>query len=335
LAHTEKAQQEFKAQIAAFEKKLHEFEKEFENVSVRCSSLEQERKTWREKVKAAEEAVGKGAQKRRDLESQGHKLELLISQQVALAQAIDLELNERFQFTIEQARGLSLRMEASLELSEREMRRLRRELEKADQVNLGAIEEFEAHKKRHQELTSQIEDLEGSRNELAEVIDQLDRSSRKLFTDTFEQIRSNFHKHFQVLFEGGEADLTFTDSDDVLEAGIDIVAKPPGKQMRSITLLSGGEKCMTAMALLFAIFEVKPAPFCILDEMDAPLDDTNVERFVRVLKPFMEKTQFLIITHNKRTMSVADVLFGVSMEEKGISKLISIAFDREKSEAAV
>ena len=138
-----------------------------------------------------------------------------------------------------------------------------------------------------------------------------------------------------MLFEGGEADLTFTDSEDVLEAGIDIVAKPPGKQMRSITLLSGGEKCMTAMALLFAIFEVKPAPFCILDEMDAPLDDTNVERFVKVLKPFMEKTQFLIITHNKRTMSVADVLFGVSMEEKGVSKLISIAFDREKAEAAV
>ena len=133
-------------------------------------------------------------------------------------------------------------------------------------------------------------------------------------------------KTSKSLFNGGEADLQFTEAEDVLEAGIEIIAKPPGKQMRSINLMSGGEKCLTAMALLFAIFEVKPAPFCILDEIDAPLDDTNVERFVNVVRQFIDRCQFIIITHNKITMAIADILFGVSMQERGVSKLLSIEF---------
>jgi chromosome segregation protein len=217
-----------------------------------------------------------------------------------------------------------------LEDSEKIVRQLRREVEKVGSINLAAVEEFDQSKTRYEFLDRELKDLELSRKELMQIISKLDRSSRKVFKETFEAIQENFKRQFQILFNGGEADLTFTDSQDILEAGIEIVAKPPGKQMRSISLLSGGEKCLTAVALLFAIFEVKPAPFCILDEIDAPLDESNIERFTRVVQQFLDRTQFILITHNKRTMAMADVLFGISMEEKGVSKIISIAFDKQK-----
>ncbi len=191
---------------------------------------------------------------------------------------------------------------------------------------MTSIEEFEKHKVRHQFLNEQLGDLGGSKEDLLKVIEELDGESRRKFSVVFEQIREYFQKNFKILFRGGEADLMFTESDDILEAGIEIVAKPPGKQMRSISLLSGGEKCMTAMALLFAIFEVKSAPFCILDEIDAPLDDSNITRFVNVVQQFIDRSQFIIITHNKRTMAIADKIFGITMQERGVSKLLSMQF---------
>lgn len=177
--------------------------------------------------------------------------------------------------------------------------------------------------------------MQKSKDELFKIVQELQGECYKLFADTFAEIRRNFQKNFQILFSGGEADLQLTDSNDILEAGIEITAKPPGKQMRSITLLSGGEKCLTALALLFAIFEVRPTPFCILDEIDAPLDDANVERFINVVKYFLNSCQFLMITHNKRTMAIADVLFGVSMEERGVSKLLKLQFANDKVDATL
>lgn len=217
----------------------------------------------------------------------------------------------------------------SLEKAERKSKEIRQLIDGAGNVNLAAIEELEMQQERGTVFGQQINDLVVSKKELESVIEELEDESRKIFQTTFDQIRSNFKKNFQILFNGGEADLELTDSGDILRAGIEITAKPPGKQMRSMTLLSGGEKCLTAVALMFSIFEVRPAPFCILDEIDAPLDDTNVERFVNVVKHFVDKCQFLIITHNKRTMAIGDILFGVSMEDKGVSKLISLEFARE------
>jgi chromosome segregation protein len=221
-------------------------------------------------------------------------------------------------------------MEKSLEQIEKQIRHLRQQIDNAGDINMTSIEECEKHKTRYQFLNQQIDDLGFSRSELVAIIADLDGESRKIFQETFQKVRANFRKNFEVLFNGGEADLQFTESADVLEAGIEIIAKPPGKQMRSINLLSGGEKCLTAMALLFAIFEVKPAPFCVLDEIDAPLDDTNVERFVNIVKLFVENCQFIIITHNKRTMAIADVICGVSMEERGVSKLLSMDFSKNE-----
>lgn len=248
---------------------------------------------------------------------------------------LETELQERYHLAIDDAREIAKGLDQPLEEVEKRVKSLRQQLANAGDVNLASIEEFDKHKSRYEFLNQQIDDLEGSRDELIQIIAQLDGESRKIFKDTFETIRLNFQKNFQILFNGGEADLEFTESSDVLEAGIEITAKPPGKQMRSISLLSGGEKCLTALALLFAIFEVKPAPFCILDEIDAPLDDSNVERFLNVVRQFIDRCQFIIITHNKRTMAIADVLFGVSMEEKGVSKLLSLEFEHVPNLALV
>jgi chromosome segregation protein len=215
--------------------------------------------------------------------------------------------------------------------AEKEVKAIKKELEGYKDINLAAPESLQQHSERAQDLEKEIGDLLGSSDELRGIIGKLEGESRTLFQETFEAVRENFKRNFSILFNGGEADLELTESDDLLKAGIEIVAKPPGKQMRSLSLLSGGEKCLTAMALLFSLFEVKAAPFCLLDEIDAPLDDTNVGRFTEMVKHFVDRSQFIIITHNKRTMSMGDRLYGVSMEEKGVSKILSMEFEKEAS----
>lgn len=259
-------------------------------------------------------------------ETERNQSSIQLAQLETNCQSLENELQERHRMTVAEARALKESVEYSLDQVEKQMRHLRQLIEGAGDINMTSIEECEKHKTRYQFLNQQVDDLELSREELIAIIAELDGESRKIFQTTFQTVRENFRKNFEILFSGGEADLQFTESADILEAGIEIIAKPPGKQMRSINLLSGGEKCLTAMALLFAIFEVKPAPFCILDEIDAPLDDTNVERFVNIVKQFVDSCQFIIITHNKRTMAIADIICGVSMEEKGVSKLLSMDF---------
>jgi chromosome segregation protein len=195
-------------------------------------------------------------------------------------------------------------------------------------VNLVAIEEYEETEQRHQFLTQQHDDLVSAKAQLIEVINRINTQTKEMFTTTFNQIRDNFRLMFTEVFGGGKADLILTDENDVLESGIDIVAKPPGKQLQTISLLSGGEQTMTAVSLLFSIYQVKPSPFCVLDELDAPLDESNINRFIRVLQRFIDHSQFIIITHNKRTIGMADVLYGVTMEEHGISKIVSVKFHK-------
>jgi chromosome segregation protein len=201
-------------------------------------------------------------------------------------------------------------------------------------VNIDAIQEFEELEQRYLFLEKQNEDLVASKAELLEVIAKINHTTKALFADTFEKVRVNFQEMFTELFGGGRADLVLVDASDPLESGIDIIAKPPGKQLQSISLLSGGERTMTAVSLLFAIYMVKPSPFCVLDEMDAPLDESNITRFIKILDRFTGQSQFVVITHNKRTISRADMLYGVTMEEHGVSKLVSVKFSG-KSEDAV
>ena len=196
-------------------------------------------------------------------------------------------------------------------------------------VNLDAISEYADLKERHDFLRSQSEDLWNSKNQLVNAIDEINETSQTLFRDTFEQVRKNFAFTYEKISGGGESDLQLVDSEDPLESGIEIIARPPGTRLKSVTLLSGGQRTMAAVALLFGIYMVKPSPFCVLDEIDAALDDANIGRFCDTLRGFTDKSQFLIITHNKRTISNADTVFGVTMPEKGVSALLSMRFNRE------
>ena len=195
-------------------------------------------------------------------------------------------------------------------------------------VNLVAIEEYEETEQRYQFLSQQHDDLVQAKAQLLEVINRINLQTRDMFKETFEKIRDNFRAMFTEVFGGGKADLVLMDENDLLESGIDIVARPPGKQLQTISLLSGGEQTMTAVSLLFSIYQVKPSPFCVLDELDAPLDESNINRFIRVLQRFLVHSQFIIITHNKRTIGMADVLYGITMQEHGVSKIVSVKFHK-------
>ena len=205
-----------------------------------------------------------------------------------------------------------------------EVRDLRERINAMGAVNHAAIEEYAELKERYDFLKAQTDDLWTSKNALVADIDEINATSQKLFADTFEQIRKNFQFTFEKIFGGGTADLKLVETEDVLDSGIEIVARPPGTVLKSLSLLSGGQRTMSAVSLLFAIYMVKPSPFCVLDELDAPLDDANVGRYTDLLKEFIRYSQFLVITHNKRTMSAADTIFGVTMQERGVTRLISM-----------
>lgn len=289
--------------------------------------LEQERILSKKSIHLEEISFKDLEKQIREVENKMHQTGIQLSSVETGQNAVLIEMQERFQ---------SEMIEPSLNKGEdwlvKEMQQLRVFIDQNQNVNLAAIEECAKQNERRSFLEEQMADLSSAKAELLKMIAGLDEESRHLFKTTFNEIRRNFQKNFQILFKGGEADLELLEADDILEAGIEITAKPPGKQMRSLSLLSGGEKCLTAMALLFAIFEVKASPFCVLDEIDAPLDDSNVERFLNVVKQFIDRCQFIIVTHNKRTMALADRLYGVSMEEKGISKLLFMEFSEKSTE---
>ncbi len=205
--------------------------------------------------------------------------------------------------------------------------RLRRKLKLLGSVNTDSLNDLEQLEQRFVHLSTQLQDLVEAKATLEDIIRRMNQESRRLFAETFQTIRVNFQHLFRKVFGGGEGDIVLEDPNDVLECGIEITARPPGKELRSLSLLSGGEKTMTAIALIMAIFQAKPSPFCILDEVDAALDEANVDRFANVLREFQTTTQFIMITHHKRSMLVADVLYGVTMEESGVSKRMSVRFE--------
>ncbi len=209
----------------------------------------------------------------------------------------------------------------------REVQVLDAQLERLGAVNVEAVRELEDEERQLGTLEHDYVDLTEARKSLMEALRRMETESRALFEQTFEAARENFRQIFRKLFQGGRADMYLVEGEDALEAGIEIVAKPPGKELQSIALLSGGERSLTALAILFAVFKVKPSPFCILDEVDAALDETNVERFLRVLHDFVGPSQFCIVTHHKRTMAECDVLYGITMQKRGVSTRISVALD--------
>jgi len=225
---------------------------------------------------------------------------------------------------VDQALTLS---ETDLAVATEEIAELRRKLNRLGSVNLDSLQELAELETRSATLGTQFEDLTTAKRSLEDIINTINQDSRRLFADTFATIRGHFQELFRKLFGGGMADVVLEDENDILESGIEVIARPPGKELRSISLMSGGEKTLTAVALLLAIFRSKPSPFCILDEVDAALDEANIGRYTAVLRDFLDRSQFIIITHSKRTMAAADVLYGITMQESGISKQVAVRFE--------
>jgi chromosome segregation protein len=235
----------------------------------------------------------------------------------------DAGLSERFQITLAAAREVAGNQPFGA-AEATELKTVSERLQGLGAVNPAAEEEYEEAKERHEFLYSQKADLEAAMADLDAAIGKMDQTSRDLFSETFEAVNGGFKELFPKLFEGGQGRMELTEPDNMLETGIDIIVQPPGKRLQSMTLLSGGEKALTAVALILSIFRLKPTPFCILDEVDAPLDEANVVRFAEAVASLSETTQFLVITHNKRTMEVANTLYGVTMEEPGVSKVVGV-----------
>ncbi|MCP3026151.1 chromosome segregation protein SMC [Halobacillus sp. A5] len=256
-----------------------------------------------------------------------------IQQKEVKTNRLDVELENMLEYlqseyitTFEKAQKEYSRVD-NVEQASTQVKLIKRAIEELGTVNLGAIDEYDRIVERYDFLSGQQSDLQEAKDTLHSIIDEMDYEMKRRFEDTFTKISEEFGQVFKDLFGGGQADLKLTDPDDMLETGVDIVAQPPGKKLQNLSLLSGGERALTAIALLFSILRVRPVPFCVLDEVEAALDEANVNRFAKFLKEFSEQTQFIVITHRKGTMEESDVLYGVTMQESGVSKLVSVRLE--------
>jgi len=267
------------------------------------------------------------ADKLKNEELKGNRLELEMENLIKT-------LRDEFTISFERAQKV---FSLSLEVPEAEQRRdaLKREISEIGTVNIGAIEEYERVNSRSQFLFEQQTDLMQAKETLYQIMDEMDDEMTKRFGSTFQSIQQAFQGVFSSLFGGGRAELRLTEPDDLLHTGVDIIAQPPGKKLQNLSLLSGGERSFTAIALLFSILKVRPVPFCVLDEVEAALDEANVIRFSEYLKKFSENTQFIVITHRQGTMAGADVLYGITMQESGVSKLVSVKLEEERMMAQI
>ena len=245
-------------------------------------------------------------------------------------------LFEDYQIGLEQLSQSNLIADAEERAAlQSESAKLRADIAAAGEVNLAALQELDELQSRYDYLNNQYEDVRAAKESLNRIIHKINADSRKLFLETLEIIRQNFQKLYRKSFGGGNADIVLEDLDDVLECGIDIIATPPGKTALSNSLLSGGEKALTAVALLLAIFQYRPSPFCVLDEVDAPFDEANIGRFVNVLTEFLDWTKFIVVTHSKKTMTAANTLYGVTMQESGVSKQVAVRFENVRDNGEI
>jgi len=276
-----------------------------------------------ERLAANREAAARLREEMEELQGRLHRCQLRAAQLDSEIGFAERTLGDEYRLSLEEAERRAQPLESRAAASKR-VKELQEQTEALGEVNLGAIEEYERVQQRLEFLTGQRADLEAAREDLHEAIREIDREATSRFLTAFESLREAFRELFVRLFGGGEAELTLTDRERVLESGIDVTVTVPGKRTRDLLQLSGGERALTAAAVLFALLKVKPSPFVILDEIDAPLDDANIGLYCQVLRDFARESQFIVITHNKGTMEAADILYGVTMEEPGVSKLIGM-----------
>lgn len=300
-------------------KTKEEAQSEIENLNREKQNLNETLEDYEASLKKENSLYTSKSSELKDLEIKASRLEVKLDNLLN-------SLTENYSMTYEKAKENYV-LEIDFDLAKSEVNKLKKKVKEIGIVNLTAPEEYEEVNERYTFLTKQIEDLNEAENTLLEIIKEMDKVMISEFSDTFKKVSSEFTETFKKLFGGGYAELKLTDPNNILETGIDIIASPPGKKLSSISLLSGGEKTLTAISLLFAIIQSKPSPFCILDEVEAALDEANVDTFGRYVQKLKEKSQFIIITHKKKTMEYADILYGITMQESGVSKLVSVKLE--------
>ncbi|MHB0854801.1 MAG: chromosome segregation SMC family protein [Rectinema subterraneum] len=344
IAGQEAYRHEIASELAGEQKRQQELQEEIESLEEELAEIEQKGRRLSEEMAELEASISQRtsdlAERRKESSELEQKMQALQQElenlHMAVAQSETEIRNLKDTFTELYSRDLlsfeSRMYEIRKPISEirEELTSIKATLAALGSVNLMAPEEFEEVKQRYDFLSGQYEDLVHARTDLVRITDEIRTESAQLFIDTYNRIKKNFHNMFRRLFGGGRAELRLLDTDHVLESGIEIYAQPPGKKLENISLLSGGERSLTAIALLFATYMVKPSPFCFLDEIDAALDEGNIIRFVNLLREFGTASQFIVITHNKKTVAGAETLLGVTMEESGVTKAIAIRVQNDK-----
>ncbi len=325
---------ETQERTTAAEKERQEIEEQEKTARSALSGLEGEISTRNKELSSKEEELKRQNALLSRAQSEIEKMQIEVTEIRTEIKDLHASFTERFSRDLSEYETRIPDLQPNRDLRPR-LGELREEMRKLGQVNLMAPEEFAEVKDRFEFLTGQLGDLTRAREDLKRVTTEIRTESTELFLDTYNKIKKNFHTVFRRLFGGGRAELRLENPEAPLESGIEVFAQPPGKKLENINLLSGGERSLTGVSLLFAIYMVKPSPFCLLDEIDAALDEENVGRLTNLLKEFSAHSQFIVITHNKRTVAGADVLYGVTMEESGVSKLVAIRLEnREQAEAA-
>jgi chromosome segregation protein len=304
--------------------RLHQLLAEHQELQSRLAGKREAMLLEREKLEKAEEAAKECRQLLRARNEEKNALSMKLMETELNLKHLLANIEEKHRLSAEALFSRVDERDYFAEEVESRLAELKSQIEAMGEVNLLAIREYEEARIRLDFLTTQEADLVNSLEALDQAIKKINRTSRKRFQATFELVNAKFKETFLTLFGGGRAELVLLDESNLLETGVDIIAQPPGKKLQNVNLLSGGERALTAVALIFSLFLINPSPFCLMDEADAPLDDANIGRFNRMIMGLAEKYQFIIVTHNKSTMELADTLYGITMEEPGTSKLVSV-----------
>lgn len=318
----------------AIEERQASLRSQMQEVDQNLSAISMEKSAVEEKVRENNRDLEEAQESKHSYESQAHELEKKLMDFGYAEKNIYERIQQNYKVDLHEVNPDDYPLtQEEKEATFENLEKLRGKVESMGTVNLLAIEEFDELKERYDYLMGQQQDLEDARSSLMEAIRKINRTTKGLFEHTFNDVNATFKEYYGILFRGGEAQLIMVDEANPLESGIDIVVRPPGKKLQHISLLSGGEKAMTALALMFALFKIKPSPFCVMDEVDAPLDEANIDRFLNVLKTFLKMSQFIIVTHSRKTIAMGDSLYGVTMQEAGVSKIVSVKVGSSEEEA--
>ena len=337
VQETQNRQEVLVLQIKELEDKLANFGKDIESKNTELQDTEKKYSEFRESISGVLKAIEENKSSLEALKEKAYEIQMQEKDLDFKYQSMQERLFTAYKINLDAVVASTPAVEVKAVQFVPDENQLCAEIEKLKEkvdsygtVNLVAIEEYDELKKRYDFLTQQQTDLVIAKDSLQDAIRKINHTTKKMFLETFEKVREEFRNYFKTLFNGGDAQVYLINENDPLESGIEIICRPPGKKLQNVLLLSGGEKSLSAIALIFAIFKVKPAPFCVLDEIDAALDESNVGRFSSVLQEFAATAQFIVITHNKRTIANADVMYGITMQESGVSKIVSVKFSQSK-----